>query len=189
MPGTQAPTSLPHGPPTGKPSSITPSQSSSTPLQTSGLLLTPFLQINAPSLHSVIPPWHAPVASPQGWPPSGFISSTIVSQSSSRPLHSSSLLVFSPVQTRLPDWHFSTPNSHAPSSVAPQAPPPSGLPSSKRPSQSSSSVLQSSSVPSTAVQPCHAPRSQTSTPTWHSPTSVPHACDNISSTLPSQSLS
>src|SRR5690606_10576242 len=113
------------------------SQSSSRSLQTSGIGPTAPTQVSDPETHASVPLLHSPVSMPQLAPPSGSPSSTMPSQSLSRPSQRSGLGPVSPMQTRAPPMQVSTPSSHSPSSVAPQLPPPPGLPSSISPSQSS----------------------------------------------------
>src|SRR6185436_3643724 len=79
-----------HTPPLHRsPSSIRPSQSSSTPLHTSVPPPVPPTHSIAPAMHLVTPPLHAPPAAPHGSPSPATLSSTVPSQSSSIPLHCS----------------------------------------------------------------------------------------------------
>ena len=91
VPCTQAPTLVPHGPPSSiGVLSVLPSQSSSLSLQVSGFpKAVAELHSNVPLLHSIVPAVHSPVSVPQTSPTMSGSSSTVPSQSSSSALQNS----------------------------------------------------------------------------------------------------
>ena len=106
------------------PSSIVPSQSSSTPLQDSVAGSTLPTQTTAPAWHCVTPNAQgAMLLAPQAVPMFVGESSIAPSQSSSLPLHVSSCWfstrIAAPMQTSLPPWHSVVPAcgavAHSPS--------------------------------------------------------------------------
>ena len=87
VPGEHDPAELPQvAPPPGLPSSTLPSQSSSSPLQTSGAGPLPPTQVSPPPMHIWVPLVHSPAELPHAAPPPGLPSSVAPSQSSSSPL-------------------------------------------------------------------------------------------------------
>src|SRR5690606_12685855 len=122
-----------------------PSQSSSRPLQSSGVPVTVPWHSRPPSVHTSTPGSHRPGAL-HGWPTPGGPSSTRPSQSLSMPSQSSGDGPIWPTHTSPPPLHTTTPYSHWPTSLAPHGPPASPGLSSTRPSQSLSRRSQISSL-------------------------------------------
>ena len=147
-------------PPPGSPSSMVPSQSSSSPLQSSAVGPVSPVQTSAPPMHCSRPWSQVPVPVPQSRPPSGLPSSVMPSQSSSSPLQSSVVGLVAPMHVIAPLVQASVPVVHSPT-LLPHAPPPPGSPSSTVPSQSSSRPSQISSGGVDAVHAYSQPLSST----------------------------
>src|SRR5262245_27983097 len=131
-----------------KPSSATPSQSSSKLLQTSTVVSVVSVQTAWPvdESQASVPSTQASPSKPsQGVPTPGKFSSTIMSQSSSAPLHSSPVVEVVSLQVTEPSGAQTTmPSMQASPSAPSQTLPSSGKASSTRLSQSSSKPLQRS---------------------------------------------
>src|SRR6266550_2023857 len=157
-------------PPPGFPSSATPSQSSSSPLQSSAEGKTVCWQTTCPPTHAFSPASHTPaIPVLHAAPPPGFPLSATPSQSSSSPLQSSAEGKTVCWQTTCPPTHAFTPASHTPAIPVLHAAPPPGFPLSATPSQSSSSPLQSSAEGKTVCWQTTCPPTHAFTPASHTP--------------------
>jgi hypothetical protein len=152
-------------PPPGFPSSVAPSQSSSTPLQVSAAGDVVWTQVSPPPLHVVVPDEQIPGAPVvQAAPPPGLPWSIEPSQSSSMPLHVSAVDVPGVHVCGTPATQFWTVTWQAP---VPQLVVPS--PSSVCPLQSSSALLQVSGLDGTLWMQVTEPVKQAVTPAAQMP--------------------
>ena len=181
---------------------MSPSQSSSSPLHSSEVGTTAPRQASVPPVrHTVVPYWHSPCGGserPQSSPSSVGSSSTVPSQSLSRPSQTSGPPCMGPShksspststqQTSSPSLHSSVPLLQTPRSV-PQGVPSSVGSSSVLPSQSSFWPLQISG--NFGVPPTHVivPLRQAVAPSVHRLPSLQALDTKPSSTRPSQSSS
>src|SRR5574338_1057700 len=92
--------------------STTPSQSSSRPLHSSGPPPLPPTHTSEPPWQVYVPGEHTPIELPQLPPPPGSPSSIMPSQSSSVPLHTSTLLPVLSLHTVPPFWQTRNPSGH-----------------------------------------------------------------------------
>jgi hypothetical protein len=124
-------------PPPGFPLSTTPSQSLSTPSQTSGRGFVLRLQATAPDVQDVVPAVHAPnmpvlhIA-----PPPGLPLSATPSQSLSSPSHTSAIGLLLRLQTIAPELQAVVPAEQLPGCPVLHITPPPGFPLSTTVSQS-----------------------------------------------------
>src|ERR1041385_5308022 len=164
----------PHGSPPPAPLSPTPpSQSSSMPLQVSGVAPPPPVHTSVPAAQGNRLVRHAPIELPHTWLASIGLSSTTPLQSSSRPLQRSGVGPTSPAHCRLPPTQIVWPSRHSPTLFVPHAWPVSVRWSSTTPSQSSSRPLQVSAPPRFPPWPPRPPPKRCSPPGVHTPIELP----------------
>jgi hypothetical protein len=181
-------------PPPGLPLSTVPLQSSSRPLQISLAGFWLRTQLSAPEVHVVVPAEHTPSCPvTHAPPPPGLPLSTAPLQSSSRPLHVSTLACWLWLQTIAPEVHAVVPAEQMPCRPVEQLSPPPGLLLSTTPLQSLSLPSHTSALDCTFWLQWRAPAVHAVVPAAQTPCKpVEHATLPPGlplSTVPSQSSS
>src|SRR5262245_15197930 len=170
----------------GAASSTLPLQSSSRPLHISAVGCCVWRQCGAPDRQVVLPAAQTPGRPVlHAAPAPGFPSSTVPSQSSSRPLHISLEAWTFGAQISDPPEQVRVPAAQTPEIPVAQAAPPPGFPSSAAPSQSSSMPLHVSAEGAPGLHVCGEPPRQFCAVTRQAP--VPQVVlPSPSSATPSQ---